>query len=120
MVTTKFNPIQRYRIFFSAEKLDAHSHSISDELVFFFPKAVFFFPDRFFPIFSQFLDFFPKFVEIPKSTQNFEAGKKNTVRKKKYTIFTHSLDFVKNVTKMNFSKKKKNTVPLGVHLETTF
>ena len=32
--------------------------------------------------------------------------------KKIYSFFTHSLDFVKNVTKINLSKKK-NTVPLS-------
>ena len=38
--------------------------------------------------------------------------------KKKYSVFTHSLDFVKNVTKINFSKeiKKYGTFDLSYNI----
>ena len=44
---------------------------------------------------------------------NFLAGKKKYTREKKNTLFllTHSISD-ENVAKVNFSKEKKNTVPL--------
>ena len=82
---------QRYRIFFSLEKI-VSTHSLKSEkiYIFFFRRLYFFFFGIDFLSFSQKMS---KLVQIPKSTQNSGAGKKNTARKKKYTIFTHSLDF---------------------------
>ena len=106
--------IQLY-FFISQEKFTFHSLNFSggafiknrgksyifSEIPFLTPFYVvfLFFRDLYF--FS--LDFF--FLEKFKPHSLTHFKRVYFSEKKKYSIFTHSLDFVKNVTKINFSKK---------------
>ena len=103
---------QRYRIFFPG-KVCAHSLTrFQKNLYFFFPRAVFFFPARFLVDFAVFFFLPQKIVYTYSLTQIFGPGKKNTARKKKYAVFTHSLHFGRKCHECKLFRGKKNTIPL--------
>ena len=99
-----FLSTQRYRIFFLPwKRLCPLTHSNLENSVF-FSEGCIFFSESIFELFSPKMS---KLVKIPTSTQNSGAGKKNTARKKKYTIFTHSLDFERKWHESNLFQEKK-------------
>ena len=68
-------------------------------VVFFFPRSVFFFPCIFFSW---------KSLRLTHSLiSNVCIFLFPVSEKKKYSVFTHSLDLVKNITKINFSREIK-------------
>ena len=78
-------------------------HALTPFYVEFFSRSVFF----------SLIFFFLLKQYKPHSLTHFKRQYFFPVSEKKiYSFFTHSLDFVKNVTKINLSKKK-NTVPLS-------
>ena len=90
--------------FFSLEKIVSTHSSKSGKSCIFFSEGCIFFPETIFGFFSRKMY---KLVQIPKSTQNSGAEKKNTARKKNTPFFlTHSI-LSENDTKVIMSKNKK-------------
>ena len=73
-----------------------------------------FFPEFFFLFFAENFDFFPRKISnslVLKSLYFFFRH-----GKKKYSVFTHSLDFEQNCHKSVLYPGKKNTVPLDPYI----